>query len=149
MRTFLDKEKNEWDLTLTVGTVKRVSRLTEIDLLDLTDKGYLAAHHGDPMATGSIIWAIVLPQAEKRELSEDAFCDLLTFEVCKEASEILVESLTDFFPESKRPAVAKLLATKQKLTAKTAQMVVTNLEAIDVDVVAEKIAKEVGEQATP
>jgi hypothetical protein len=115
MHSFIDAEKREWPLVVTVGAVKRVRDLVAVDLLEVATGKLLARLADDPVLLADVLFALVKPQADAGKISDEDFGRALVGEVFDRAAEALVKELLDFFPLSQRAlALGKLRAEIEK-----------------------------------
>lgn len=111
MRTF-EGFGYTWQLALTFYSVGRVKQLTSTDLLDEDSMQRFAADLGEHC---NVIYALVLPQAEQRNITEQQWGE--GFAECYEsAMAAFAEELVDFFRRVSRPALATL--ANRMLTAR-------------------------------
>jgi len=108
MAQFKDTEGRAWQISLNVGTVKRIYRMTDVDILDVKD-GRLLMELGDDMCKlADVLFAIVEPQATKREITDEQFGEALGGDTLHEATEALVSELICFFLQY-RPRTGRIL----------------------------------------
>src|SRR5690606_36486963 len=98
MRTFKDSEGREWAIAINVATARRVKDLAGVDLLSASDGKLLHELADDPMLLANVLWAIVQPQAQSREVSDEQFGQALGGESIDKATTALLQELVDFFP---------------------------------------------------
>ena len=114
MTTFTDTQGRTWTLAITVDAVKRVRALTGTDLLSVAGGDLLERLASDPVLLGDVLYAVVKPEAEVREVSDADFGRALAGDVIASATTALLEDIVDFFPAPKRRLLATVL---QKLRA--------------------------------
>lgn len=131
--TFTDRYGREWDVTLTLGSAKRVDASDFSELWDKTVSFIAPSKElfqelmtNKPLAMG-IVWAIIKPQADELEppLSAEAFLDSLDGDALSEAINSLWETLASFFPQAK--TVILNLRDLQTRAEKRAQAGLANL----------------------
>jgi hypothetical protein len=131
MHTFTDTQGRVWTIAITVDAVKRVRALTGTDLLAVAGGDLLERLSTDPVLLADVLYAVVRPEADARQVSDADFGRALAGDVIGAATTALLEDIVDFFPGQKR----RLLATAlQKLHAvQDAAMAVAQerVEALD------------------
>ena len=99
MPSFKDTEGRIWTLRITVAAIRRIKDIAGIDLGDFSvfgEKSPLASLSDDCLKMARAVYAAVLPEAEKRNVSEDAFLDALSGDCIEQMSNAFLESLADF-----------------------------------------------------
>ncbi len=137
MRVIKDLKDRKWELQITVGTVKRVRSLCDIDLYDITDGGFLNILIDDPVKFIDLLWVVFEEQAEKHEVTEEQFGQGWAGEVVDEATKLFLEELVNFFPEKKRRPTKKILEKFEMLAekaSKRAEVEVDSLTEADMDI---------------
>ena len=126
MSTFKDRENNTWTIDLPFGTVLRVKKESEgrFNLLDpehenLADR--LAAH--DFEALYEVLWHILRPVADERQIDAEKFGQLVAADCLLEARQALWKEWTDFFQKLQRPDKATVLEKLAKYNAKAVELV--------------------------
>lgn len=125
--TFKDRFDREWDLTLNLGTVRRVDRSDfsevsdqKVSLLNF-DKELLQVLFLEPGLRTAIIWAIVKNQADAAKVSEEGFLEGFDGATMVSSREALLEALSDFFPE-KRTLLLRFREMTKKQEEKMSQL---------------------------
>ena len=101
MSSFKDTEGRIWNLRITVSAIRRIKDMAGIDLSAskiFTEESPLANLSQDYLQLGKAVFAAVFPEAEKRNLTEDAFLDALSGDCLEQMGTAFMESLADFFP---------------------------------------------------
>jgi hypothetical protein len=126
MATFKDRENNTWTIDLPFGTVLRVKKESEgqFNLLDpehgnLADR--LASH--DFEALFELLWHILRPIAEARQIDAEKFGQLVAADCLLDARQALWKEWTDFFQKLQRPDQATVLEKLAKYNAKAVELV--------------------------
>src|SRR6266852_4935338 len=120
MHTFKDANgKVQWQLEITVSSIRRVRALAGVDLLTLVKDGFkpLGELVGDAVRLADVLWALVQPQAERLAVSDEDFGRALYGDVIALAAEAFVEELVDFFPDAKARANLRRALTSGKQAA--------------------------------
>lgn len=122
MRQFKDTEGRPWDLRLTAATLARIKDQAGLDLLDLgagreDDFGSLSRLMDEPLLLLDALWWTVQPQAEARQVDRAAFLDAINGDTFERAGDLFLRELFDFFPQSKRRLLHRLLDQAQQMEA--------------------------------
>lgn len=130
MPAFTDKSKVKWDLTITGATIKRVKGLLGVDLGALLDGDPSTKKDGSivltRMATDIIylvdlLYAILQPQCEERNLSDEQFAAVLEGPVLFGAYEQLTAGLTEFYKGLGRDEIVAAIAKQRELQSATTE----------------------------
>ena len=132
MKTFTDNQGRNWSIVVNVSTVKRVRSMLKIDLLSiLVDEGKLIEQlNTDDMLLCDIIYALVKPDADARQVSDEDFGAAMAGDAIGAATAAFLDELADFFPEPKRRLLKRLLATLRSEQEKAADKIEAGLSAI-------------------
>lgn len=98
MPSFKDTEGRVWTLRITVAAIRRIKDIAGIDLGTsiFAEESPLASLSDDCLKMARAVYAAVLPEAEKRNVSEDAFLDALSGDCIEQMSNAFLEGLADF-----------------------------------------------------
>ena len=125
MKTFKDKNKNDWTIELTIGSARRVKADTEIDLInaislekDGASISEIEKLINNPFKLVDVLFSLCRNQAEKNSISDVDFADLFDADAIEAAANALVEEIILFSPAAKRKALMKLYQTAQRIAAK-------------------------------
>jgi len=132
MKTFTDNQGHNWSIVVNVSTVKRVRSMLKIDLLSiLVDEGKLIEQlNTDDVLLCDIIYALVKPDADARQVSDEDFGAAMAGDAIGAATAAFLDELADFFPEPKRRLLKRLLATLRSEQEKAADKIEAGLSAI-------------------
>lgn len=103
---FKDEKGREWDLTITVATVRRVQNACGVNLLDAVAGELVSRLAGDIMLLADVLWAIVEPQAKAAGVDDLDFGEGLLGDALDHATGAFMEGLRGFFA---RPGQRKLI----------------------------------------
>jgi hypothetical protein len=136
VREFKDSEGRPWRVALTVASAGRVKDLVRVVLppksegdppsteavpFDLIDAGEIARTfqvlRSNFLALGETLYAILLPDAESRGVSREAFLDGMSGDSLEAGGVALEEELVSFFPPRLRGVVSSLAARMTELAA--------------------------------
>ena len=114
MPTFTDTTGRVWTIAITVDTVRRVRNTTNVDLLDVAGGTLIERLVSDPVLLCDVLFAVIRPEAEAKQVSDGDFGRALAGDVIDAATNALLEGLVGFFPSPKRRVLTKAL---EKLNA--------------------------------
>ena len=117
MKVFTDATKRSWEISLTIGSAKRVKNLLGIDLLqpEEGDPPLLTRLGTDEMLLCDIIYCLVKPQADAVGITDEQFGELLGGEVILAAQTALYEELIDFFQQRGRADRGRAVAAQKQM----------------------------------
>ena len=124
MKTFTDNKGRIWTLEVTVATVKRVRALCRVDLnsiveLDKNNKPsaeLLERLSSDPVLLVDVLYAVCKPQADKLGVTDEDFGEAMAGDAIEYATSALLEEVINFFPESKRMVMQRILSASRKFS---------------------------------
>jgi hypothetical protein len=130
MKTFTDAGGRTWTLTVTVSAVKRVRDLAGVDLIGAATGDLWARLFEDPVLLVDALYALVKPEADGQNISDEDFGRALVGDALDGALGALEEELLAFFPRHQRVrAAASLLAAAEaaETRAKEARAVLQSM----------------------
>jgi len=113
MTHFIDTKGRKWTLDVTVAAIKRVRSLAGVDLLAILDKGEIPSILLDPIRLVDVLFALVKPQADSLNISDEQFGEAMAGDCIAAAGEAFVEGLVRFSPN---PSDRAVLARVHELT---------------------------------
>lgn len=141
MKSFTDNTGRSWVIQVTVGTIKRVRALCNVDLANIislepgmTPKiDLLEQLASDPVLLVDVLYAICKEEADNRNVSDEDFGRAMVGDAIELATAALLDEVIDFFPETKRRIFRKILdATRRfEIKTKTALSELLNDPALD------------------
>lgn len=147
MRTFEDRRGRKWELEITVGSVKRVRDLLDIDMTDLGEEGLLRNIALDPEKLVDMFWVLLKGQINKYKKSGDEplkiqfnddeaieiqFADGFVGDTIEKATLAFIEALIEFFPsEAKRKTARAIFAKTNNLVTEGLKLIQENVENLD------------------
>lgn len=109
--SFRALDGREYDLTVTMGCVKRVERETGHRITNIFVRDDLRTQWiGDDISFGKLLWAVVKPQAEAAGVSQEQFDDSLDGQTTRVAHREFLRSCSLFFEEPLRGQIELMLA---------------------------------------
>lgn len=102
-RSYTDNAGHRWQISVTVSTIRRVRDEAGVDLAAAGrtapgGEGVLERLATDPVLLADVLYAIVRPEAEAREVTPEKFGEALAGDAVEAAADALVEEIVDFFP---------------------------------------------------
>ena len=128
-----DAQGRAWSTAVNVNTVKRAQQLTGVNLLQVFDGDLLNRLADDPVLLVNTLYAVCKPQAEERQVSEEAFGELLVGDAIEKAAEALVRGIIDFFPKGRRPVLDRLWTKTQGMNQAALELLGTKIDSAQVD----------------
>ena len=116
MKTFTDKKKRKWEIEVTVGTVKRVRDLIDVDLVKVLEGDLIERLRLDPELLVNVIYALCKPQADERKISDEDFGQAMNGLSIDGALAALFVELADFFPSPTRQLIHLAAKKTESLT---------------------------------
>jgi hypothetical protein len=139
---FKDRDGNRWAIDLPIGTVLRVKAESEgrLNLLDpqhenLADR--LAAHDFETLY--ELLWLILRPSAEAKEIDAEKFGQLLASDCIIEARQVLWRVWKDFFQSLQRPDLAIVLEKLETYNAKALELVQQKIAGANLNGIVERV----------
>ena len=134
MATFRDEEGRSWDLVVTAAEFRRCRRALALNLAECVAGELMQRLDGDPALLVDVIYVCCQPQAEQRQVSDEAFGRALAGESYYAAKLAFWEALADFFPREspERGVLAGRLRVHREILAEGMRQAATAIEAIDV-----------------
>ena len=133
MHTFQDTQGRTWSVTINVDAIRRVRSLLDINLLDAIEGKLLERLVTDPVLLCDILFALVQPEAEAKQVTDEDFGRALGGDVLDFATTALLEELVDFFPSGKRTVFRKALEKLKKLEGIALETATKRLESNELE----------------
>jgi len=133
MHTFNDTQGRTWSVTINVDAIRRVRGLLDINLLDAVEGKLLERLVSDPVLLCDILFALVKPEADAKNVSDEDFGRALGGDVLDHATTALLEELVDFFPSGKRTVFRKALDKLKALEGMALETATRRLESTELE----------------
>lgn len=129
MKTFADNAARTWAITVNVAAVKRCRDLLGINLLEIADqKGKLLERIiEDPCILCDILFVLVKPEADARNVTDEEFGRGLGGDVLDAATDALLGEIADFFPSGRREILRRILSKVKMIQQKTEKLALVKL----------------------
>ncbi|HOT74011.1 MAG TPA: hypothetical protein PLX18_12705 [Anaerohalosphaeraceae bacterium] len=117
MKAFEDAKGRRWELSLTIGSAKRVLEKLGVNLLEPEggEPPLLTRLGADAMLLCDVLYVLCEPQAEKNAVSDIDFGESLGGDAIREAMQAFYEELIYFFQQSGRPDRAKMVQKQREM----------------------------------
>ena len=123
---FKDADGNEWTIRLSVNAMDRVKEQTGVDLVqpfptkeptedelsqitEIAELSVLMRLQLDAVLFGKVLFGILSPQCESKEISRDSFLDALDGGAIGRASKAFWPLYADFFRQAGQDALAQMI----------------------------------------
>ena len=117
MKVFKDNAGREWLIEINVDALKRVKSLLGVNLLDAAGGDLLEKLVSDPVLLCDVIYALVKPEADNRNVPAEDFGRGMAGDAIEKATEAVLEELVNFFPSGKRRVLARAMGKLRELEA--------------------------------
>ena len=133
MHTFNDTQGRTWTVTINVDAIRRVRALLNINLLETVEGKLLERLITDPVLLCDILFALIQPEAEAKQVSDEDFGRALGGDVLDHATTALLEELVDFFPSGRRQVFRKALEKLKQLEGIALETATRRLESSELE----------------
>ena len=133
MKTFTDNAGRSWDISVTVDAIKRVRSLLDVDLMEAAAGKLIQQLADNPVLLCDVIYCIVKPQADEKEITDEAFGKAMAGDAIDQATSAFLEDLVNFFPIQRREMLQKVLVKLKNLEAIAAEVVNKRLDSPELE----------------
>lgn len=135
MKTFTDTAGRTWTLSLTIDAAKRVKGLLDVNLLELEagDPPLLTKIGTDVILLCDVIFALVKPQADANDVTDEQFAAALGGETILAAQTALYEELVGFFRGLGRSDLAKAVDAQRRMIDLAVRKIETRIDKLDLE----------------
>lgn len=135
MKTFCDSQGRTWVLQITIGAIKRVQGLCDVNLAKLMDgePPLLTRLEADLELLCNVIWALVKPSADQQQITDHEFGAALGGEAILAAHDAFWSELADFFQGLRRTELVKAIEKQRAMVAAAVRAADARIEALDVE----------------
>jgi hypothetical protein len=118
MATFIDLKNRTWHISLTLGAIKRVKELCDVNLLEIVEpKSDLADRlQSYPPLLCDLLYAVCKPEMDAANVSDIEFGESLNGDTLAAGLEALIAEVINFSPKG-RKTLLKEVYEKQKEVA--------------------------------
>ena len=133
MKTFTDNAGRSWNISVTVDAIKRVRSLLDVDLMEAAAGKLIQQLADNPVLLCDVIYCIVKPQADEREITDEDFGKAMAGDAIDQATSAFLEDLVNFFPSRKREMLQKVLVKLKNLEAIAAEVINKRLDSPELE----------------
>jgi len=139
VKAFNDNTGRSWDVTINVAAIKRVRDLVGVDLLEVVEGTLIDKLIRDPILLCDIVYAVCKPQADEREVSDEAFGQAMAGDAIEHATTALLEELVSFCPSPRdRKNLGRVLKATNRVMERARDLVEQKLDSGELDRIAEE-----------
>ena len=144
MKTFGDNAGNEWAVEINVAALKRIRSLTRTDLLEVISGGDLLERlMRDPVLLCDILFALVKPQADQKQISDETFGAAMAGDAIDSATAALLDELVAFCPSPRdRANLGRVLLVVRNAMDRARDVVEARLDGGEIERIVEKALSE-------
>lgn len=124
-----DGDGRKWSVSITVGTIKRVQEMVDVNLVDVFSGTLLNRLAEEPVLLANTLYAVCKTQADERGIDDVAFGELLVGDTIESAAHALVQGITLFFPQQRRAILSGLWAKTTKAKSAMLDVALAKLES--------------------
>lgn len=112
MKLFKDKTGREWAVDVTIGALKRIKDVLDVNLYEIEsgDPPLATRLQTDLAFMVDVIYVVCKPQCDEKNVTGEQFGEALDGEAVLRARTAFFEALIDFFRQTQRPDRAEALA---------------------------------------
>lgn len=126
MQHFTDANGKRWTVRVDYAAIKRARSLAGIDLARVVEDPKVLKALAEPIGLVDTIYAVCKPEADASGITDEAFGAAMIGEPIADATNALLESLADFFPEPRKGLmkgiIKRVIEVESKLQARTADL---------------------------
>lgn len=148
MRTFKDNAGRTWTVALNVDAIKRAKTLAGANLLEAVSGELLEKLIDDPILLCDVVFAVVKPEADARNISDEDFGRAMGGDAIDSATSALLEELVDFSPRQRRPLLKKVLAKHDAVQDRVIQAGMAKLDSPELERQIEKALSAIGDSSS-
>lgn len=139
MKTFTDNAGRTWTITINVDAIKRVRGLLQVNLLEVIEGKLIDRLIGDPVLLCDVLFALVKPEAETKQISDEDFGRAMAGDSIDHATTGLLEELVSFFPSPRdRANLNRVLQATWRVMDKARDMIEKRIDSGEIERLAEQ-----------
>lgn len=121
---FTDKQGRTWPLEITVGTVRDLRRMLDVDLLSINDAeaDLIERLSTDAELLCNVLYVVCIQQCKETGVSDEDFGRALDGDAIRDATVSLDEAINRFFQNPRQAAIFKLLMGRKSMTLKMSRL---------------------------
>jgi len=109
MAAFTDVQGRAWEVAVNYGAMRRVRESLSVNLMEVVGGELLQRITSDPVLLIDILYWVLKPQADERNISINDFAEIFDGDTVYNASMALRDSIINFFPKDKRAAAKRMV----------------------------------------
>lgn len=138
MHSFVDKNGRSWAVVVNIAAVKRVRALCSgLNILELisvdengkTDSSTLDKLSNDPVLLVDTLYAVCKPEADANNITDEQFGEAMNGDAIERATRAFLDEMVDFFPETKRLVLRKVLDATRRFEEETTKKIQAFVES--------------------
>jgi len=137
MKTFVDTAGRSWTLSLTLDAAKRVKGLlgggVNLLALEAGDPPLLTRLGTDVILLCDVIYAVLKPQADAADVTDEQFGAALGGETILAAQTAFYEELVDFFRGLGRADLARAVEAQRKMIDLAVSRIESRIDGMDLE----------------
>ena len=140
MRVFKDKNDFSWEIEVNISALKRVKSYLDLNLLDIFKQNQetqkfelLEKISEDPILLVDLLFVLCEKQVKERKMSTEDFANVFSGEVIENAVNSLLYEIIDFFPETKKAVLKKILDTGKKMQGEAEKLILEKLDNVNLE----------------
>ena len=131
MREFVDEQGRKWGVHVDVDAIRRVRKLVGYDLTKAMDsKENLQALVDDVVTLVDVLHALCIEQCNHLGVTAEDFAKALYGDAISRATEALMESIIDFFPQSRGKILRQLWEKSRQIADKQMEQLQAAVDAL-------------------
>ena len=140
MRVFKDKKDFSWEIEVNISALKRVKSHLDLNLLDIFKQNpetqkfeLLEKISEDPILLVDLLFVLCEKQVKERNMNAEDFANVFSGEVIENAVNSLLYEIIDFFPETKKAVLKKILDTGKKMQGEAEKLILKKLANVNLE----------------
>ncbi len=143
MKTFLDSANPQrtWQISLNVGTIKRVKGLLpDVDLVEINEgkPPLILRLATDPCLLCDVLYVLCKPAADEAKITDEQFGEAMGGDALQAGQKALFDELTDFFLKLGRTEKATVVSQAERVVTATMEAADRRLKEVDIEALSEQ-----------
>ena len=140
MRVFKDKNDFSWEIEVNISALKKVKSYLDLNLLDIFKQNpetqkfeLLEKISEDPILLVDLLFVLCEKQVKERNMNAEDFANVFSGEVIENAVNALLYEIIDFFQETKKAVLKKILDTGKKMQGEAEKLILEKLANVNLE----------------
>lgn len=131
MSEFTDNEGRKWQLVIDAPTIVAVREAHDVDLVDISEsaKVWDLLAEDDLVLFVDVLWTICAEQCQAGSIDAVSFAKGLDGDALGDATDALVQAISNFIPPRRRQLLTALMTKKMELMKKGMDLAQTKVES--------------------